>query len=93
VQAFAFFPKNRERQLQVPEVRDCCVSRLNMIKGRVFYCDCEYEKGSQHCLAVRWDFDEVMLNKGFVILFCPKCGKEQGTARMIDDRGKLYDED
>lgn len=104
MQAFAFFPENREWQLQVPEVRDSCVSRLNMEKGRVFYCNCVLdnegtpherpaERSGQANIGVRWEFDTTMYNKGYIILFCLRCGKEQGNARMLDARGKLYDED
>jgi len=51
------------------------------------------DEEDQFCLNVRWEFDTGMYNKGYIILFCPRCGKEQGNARMLDARGKLYDED
>jgi len=67
-----------------------------MEKGSVFFCNCDERTadrfGRAH-IGVRWAFDMSMYNKGYIELFCPRCGKKHGDARMIDARGKLYDED
>ena len=51
---------------------------------------CKYCNGE---LSVRWEWDIQMQDKGYVEIFCSWCqGPAQMHAKMLDERGKCYDE-